>query len=423
MSGFADLQTSMQKVAFKIQRNRYISAVSNGLTVILPIIMIGAIASLLNSANIAPYQNFLKSIGIKPYLALPGSVTTDFIALYAVAAIAYKLAESFDMEGFTSAILALMSFLIVTPLGNTKEIGNYLSTTWTGSTGLFVAIILALCVTRLYVYIVEKGWTLKMPDGVPETVTRSFSALIPGFVIAALAVIVRALFDATSFKNIHAFVFKIVQLPLQHLGGTWAAMVIGVLAMSFLWFFGIHGTMAIGLPILKPIWLALDLQNLKAFEAGARGTNILGWSFFSAFINLGGAGAMLGLAFIMLRARSKRYKTLGKLAIVPSLCCINEPLVFGIPVVMNPLMLIPLLLSPTVIAVLAYFLISVGILPTPSGVTIPLGTPVILSGFIFGGWRAAVYQVVATFISGAIYWPFFKKLDAQALETEISAEA
>ncbi|MNN57158.1 Lichenan permease IIC component [compost metagenome] len=127
---------------------------------------------------------------------------------------------------------------------------------------------------------------------------------------------------------------------------------------------------------------------------------------------------MLGLAFIMLRAKSKRYGTLGKLAIIPGLCGINEPLVFGLPVVMNPILLIPFLASPLVIGLLAYILISIGILPTVTGVTIPLGTPVILSGLIVGGWRAAAFQVIATIISGAIYWPFFNKLDKEALKAE-----
>ncbi|TZE81341.1 PTS sugar transporter subunit IIC [Calorimonas adulescens] len=418
MNKINKIQGDLQKFAYNIQHNRYISAISNGLTAILPIIMIGAISSLLNSMNVAPYQDFLKSTGIKQYLSIPGSVTTDFIALYAVVAIAYKLAESFDIEGFTPGILALMSFLILTPLGNTKEIGNYLPTNWTGATGLFVAILVGLCVTRLYVYIVNKGWTIKMPDGVPETVTKSFVALLPGFVIAFIMLILRVIFAYTPFGNVHSFIFKIVQLPLQNIGSTWAAMVIGILAIQLLWFFGIHGTLAIGVSIIKPIWLALDLQNLQLFQAGMRGTNIVGWSFYMAFINLGGAGAMLGLAFVLLRAKSKRYRTLGKLALAPALCCINEPLIFGLPVVMNPTFFIPFLVAPVVIGLLAYFLISIGILPTVTGITVPLGTPVILSGFIVGGWRSALYQVVATIISGLIYWPFFRIVDNQAYEEE-----
>lgn len=415
------IQNSLQRIAYNIQHNIYINAVSNGLTAILPIIMIGAISSLLNSMNVAPYQELLKNLGIKPYLSIIGQVTTDFIALYAVAAISYKLAESLNVEGFTPSILALMSFLILTPFGNTKENGNYLPTNWTGATGLFVAILLGLIVTRMYAFIVSRGWTIKMPDGVPETVTQSFMALLPGFIITAMMLIIRVIFAHTSFENVHSFIFKIVQMPLQNIGNTWAAMVIGILAIQLLWFFGIHGTLAIGVSIIKPIWLALDLQNLQFFEAGMRGPNIVGWSFYMAFINLGGAGAMLGIAFLLLRAKSQRYRTLGKLALAPALCCINEPLIFGLPVVMNPIFFIPFLITPVVIALLAYFLIAVGVLPTVSGVTVPLGTPVILSGFIVGGWRAAFYQVVATVISALMYWPFFRLVDKQAYEQEKAA--
>lgn len=404
----------------RIQENRYISSVSNGLSAILPIIMIGAIGSLINGINVGSYQKFLVSSGLKAYTSIPGSITTDFIALYAVFAIALKLAESYKKDGVTAGVLAIMSFLIITPLGNTKEIGNYLPTSWLGAMGLFVAIFTGIGISRLYAYIVEKNFIIKMPDGVPPTIAKSFAALIPGFIIVAIMIAIKALFLATAYGNLHAFVFKIVQMPMQSLSNSWGAMVAGTLAMQGLWFLGIHGTMAIGVSILKPVWFALDLENLKQFEAGLRGQNILGWSYYFGYLAIGGAGSTLGLAFLMLRSKSLRYSTLGKLAIVPGLCGINEPIIFGIPLVMNPMMAIPFLFCSVLIGTLAYVFISIGILPTSTGITVPLGTPVILSGLMVAGWQGAVFQVFATMVSAAFYLPFFKKIDQQAFEEEHS---
>ncbi|MNB82551.1 Lichenan permease IIC component [compost metagenome] len=423
MAGAAEWRSKIQKVSTKIQKNTYISAISNGLVALMPILILGAIFSLINALKLEPYQNFLESTGLKDYTSIPATVTTDVIALYAVFSIAYNFATQHKQQGFSAGILALMSFLLVTPKGlledgATKAFGY----SWLGAKGLFVAIILALVVGKIYTFVLEKKFYIKMPKGVPPTVEKSFAALTPGFIVAILMLIFSAIFAATKYGNMHEFVFSIIQLPLTSLGGTWWAMLICIFVIHLLWFFGVHGTLVV-YSVVGPIWVALGLENLDAYQRGVEGTHIIGSPFFPVYVLIGGAGATLGLIIAMLFAKSTRYKTLGKLAIVPSLIGVNEPVIFGMPLVLNVRFMIPFIVTPLVSSGLAILLTTIGVLPVLHGIQVPLGIPVLVNGWMNGGWRVSAFQLVMIGASFLIYYPFFKKADAEALEQEQQAEA
>ncbi|MNW28947.1 Lichenan permease IIC component [compost metagenome] len=415
-------RVKIQRISTKIQKNPYISAISNGLMALMPILILGAIFSLLNALQLQPYQHFLESTGLKNYTSVPATVTTDLIALYAVFSIAYNFAQQHKQQGFSAGILALMSFWLVTPKGlledgATKAIGY----SWLGAKGLFVAIIVALIVGKVYTTVLEKKFYIKMPKGVPPTVEKSFAALTPGFIVAFIMLILTAIFAATPFGNMHDFVFSTIQVPLTSLGGTWWAMIICVFVIHLLWFFGVHGTLVV-YSVVGPIWVALGLENLAAYQAGVPGTHIIGSPFFPVYVLVGGAGATLGLVIAMLFAKSKRYKTLGRLAFVPSLIGVNEPLIFGMPLVLNIRFLIPFILTPLITSGTAILLTSLGILPVLNGVQVPLGIPILFNGWMTGGWRVSVFQLLLITTSCAMYYPFFKKADAEALAQEIEAE-
>lgn len=174
---------------------------------------------LINALKLDPYQNFLESTGLKTYTSIPATVTTDLIALYAVFSIAYNFATQHKQQGFSAGILALMSFLLVTPKGLLDDgVTKAFGYSWLGAKGLFVAIILALLVGKIYTFVLEKKFYIKMPKGVPPTVEKSFAALTPGFIVAVLMLVLTAIFAATKYGNMHEFVFSIIQLPLTSLG-------------------------------------------------------------------------------------------------------------------------------------------------------------------------------------------------------------
>ncbi|MBN1469550.1 MAG: PTS sugar transporter subunit IIC [Fusobacteriaceae bacterium] len=432
--------------AGEISNNRFLKAVSNGFMSLMPVIIIGAIFSLLNGLAIKPYQEFIVKIGLKPLLTIPNMITNDILALYAVFFIAYNLAKSYDKDPGIAGMISLASFLAITPIVNTTNIikdfvsknnitipedlkingFNAIPYDWIGSRGLFVAIIVALVSTIIYNYLLTKGISIKLPDSVPPTIGKSFAGLIPGFVIMILFMLIdRAMTLIPNVNGIHSFIYTVIQGPVEKLLGNniWSFL-FAIFTAQFLWFFGIHGITAIILPIFYPVWTSLTMANINAMNQGVSVyelPNIINRSFFSVYALVGGSGATLGICLYMtLKAKSKQYKTLGKLSWVAGLCGINEPLIFGIPIVLNPYMIIPFILAPFVSIVLAYILTVINILPRLTTI-IPLGTPVVMSGFLAGGvagWRVALFQVVIIIISAIIYLPFFKVIDEKAFKEE-----
>jgi PTS system cellobiose-specific IIC component len=448
MSFQETIQEKVLPTANAIASNKYLKAVSDGFMSLMPVIIIGSIFSLLNSLSIKPYQAFITNTGLKPFLAIPNTITNDILAIYAVFFIAYSLAKYFDKDPGIAGMISLFTFLAITPINNTSNIINGFLTTnkielakgvtvpaanvipyeWIGSKGLFVAIIVALISTVIYNKLLDKGLSIKMPDGVPPTIAKSFAGLMPGFVIIILFMLLNKGVTLIGIKNVtglHSLVYSSIQAPMEaFLGNSIWSFVFAIFIAHLLWFFGIHGVTAIILPIFYPLWTSLTTANITAMNAGTSLfdlPNIINRPFFSVYAILGGSGMTLGLCIYMaLRARSQQYKTLGRLAFLANICGINEPLVFAVPMVLNPYMIIPWIGAPVLTSFIAYFLTVIDVLPRLTTI-VPLGTPVIMSGFLAGGaegWRVALFQVVIIVLSGLIYLPFFRVVDKKAAETE-----
>lgn len=257
-----------------------------------------------------------------------------------------------------------------------------------------------------------------MPDGVPPTVEKSFAALIPAGVSVLVFFVINVIFAMTPYGNAFNFIFTILQTPLLKLGNTLPAMVIAYIFLHFFWFFGVNGGSVVG-AVFNPILQTLSAENLAAFQAGEALPNIISQQFQDLFATFGGAGSTLSLLIAMLLfCRSKRVRELGKLALIPGIFGINEPIIFGLPILLNPLMLIPFMLVPTINIVISYFCMSLGLVPLCSGVAIPWTMPVILSGFLATGWQGAVLQLVLLILGVFLYMPFIKMMDKQYLADE-----
>lgn len=432
-----------------LSNNRFLKSVSNGFMSLMPVIIIGAIFSLLNGLAIPSYQTFITNIGIKPMLAIPNMVTNDILAIYAVFFIAYNLAKTYGKDPGVAGMIALATFLSITPITNTGKLikgfldqnnivlpegvkiggGNNIPFDWIGARGLFVAIIIAILSTVIYNKLIDKGFAIKLPDNVPPTIGKSFAGLIPGFVIIIIFMTINRLVGLIdNIDGIHSFIYTIIQAPVEKLLGNniWSFL-FAIFIAQLLWFFGIHGITAVILPIFYPVWTSLTMVNINAMNSGISVfelPNIINRSFFSVYALVGGSGATLGICLYMVfRAKSKQYKTLGKLSWIAGLCGINEPLIFGIPMVLNPYMILPFIAAPLLSSIAAYVLTVMNILPRLTTI-IPLGTPIVMSGFLAGGvagWRVALFQIIIVVISALIYLPFFNVIDQKAFEEE-SAE-
>lgn len=268
----------------------------------------------------------------------------------------------------------------------------------------------------------KKGFTIKMPEQVPANVSASFTALIPGAAIITVATIVYGVFKLIFNTTLVEWIYATIQTPLQHAtDGPLGVLVIAFLPV-FLWFFGVHGSTIIG-GIMTPLLLSNNSDNLQLYKAGKltieNGAHIVTQSFMDQYLTVTGAGMTIGfVVFMLVRARSAQMKTLGKLEIVPALFNINEPILFGIPLVLNPMMAIPFIITPVISGFATYTVIALGIIPPFNGVYVPWTTPAVISGLIVGGWKGAVWQALMLIMSFFIYYPFAKRYDKILLSQE-----
>lgn len=408
-----------------------IKALKDGILYTLPLLMIGSLFTLIANFPWAPVTNFLTANGWMDPLNQISGATFSIISIIAVLGVSYQYAKNENVEPLGAAVIALSSFLALTKSSAITENGKYTVTNvipkdWTSGQGMIAAIIVGLLVGWSYSAMIKRQWTIKMPETVPSGVSNSFAALIPAAVIISATFAIYALIHFVWNTTFIEGVYKVIQTPLQGMTDSiWGVMAYCFIA-TFFWWFGVHGG-TIVTSIFYPILLANLTSNQKLMDAGktltlANGAHIFTDQFTAILINMTGTGATIGLVIYMLFfAKSKETKQLGKLAIVPSLFNINEPVIYGAPIVMNPFLFIPFVLTPLVIGILDYSLMAAGILPLFSGVQVPWTTPAIISGFILGGWRLALAQAVNILISFLIYFPFARKVDNLNYEKEQTA--
>lgn len=414
------MERKLVPMANVLNTNKIIQAVSKGLISLTPILMLGSFATLFKQLPVQFYQDFIISAGISHLLQAIIYVTNNMLGIYATFAIAYAYINAEEKDGYIGGFLALCSLMLMTPMSTTGEglnVVTNLPLSWLGAKGLFSAIIVALLVSKIYCFLINKNFTIKLPDSVPTYVSKSFAGIVPGIVIFVVFSIISLIFTNTEYGSFHNAVYTIIAQPLSHLGGTiWAALLIYFLS-GLCWFCGIHGIAVIS--AILPIWMAADITNKTLIAAGQAPTEIITYNWVNAVGGVGAAGCTLGLMILcVFFAKSKRYKEFGKIGIVPNIFNINEPVVFGLPCMLNPILAIPFVLLPVIFIGIAYVLTITGILPIGNGVGAPGGTPVILAGMFTGGWRLAIWQFITIVISVFAYLPFFRVLDKQAVEEE-----
>lgn len=407
------LETNLVPIASKISSNKYLKAISGAFIITMSATIVGSLFTLLANLPFKPYTNWLAETGFGAILSLPAQATVDLIALYASFFVAYSLAREFKVDGAGAGLASLVSFMLVT--GRTD--GAY-ATAFLGAKGLFTAMIVGLITARIYVFILQKGWVIKLPDSVPPNVANSFSALIPTAIVVTFFLVVAALFAKTPYGSVHNAIFTVLQQSLMNfMGNNIVAYVFSQFCINILWFFGLHGGNIVG-SITNPIYTPLTLENFALYQAGKEPIHIISGSFAKCY-QAGGVASMWSLAIIMaVFSKSEQFKTLGRISVPTTTFFINEPLIFGIPIVLNPLFFIPMMFITPIISVITYFMMSAGIIPIPIGASIPWTTPPIVYGLLQGSWKIAAWEVFANFLAGCMWFPFFKVADKRAYEEE-----
>ncbi|HLR91715.1 MAG TPA: PTS sugar transporter subunit IIC [Atopostipes sp.] len=417
------VESLMTPIAMKLDQNKYLSAIKDGFFGVTSILIVGSVFLLFANLPIPGYPEFMAGLfgeNWAEFFNIPYTMTMNLMNIYVIIGMARSLARQYKVDDLGASIIALVSFFILTPQVLDVNEAAAIPMGSLGASGLFLGMITAILSTEIYRYVIQRGWVIKFPDTVPSNVALAFSALIPALINILLFNLIRMGFAMTQYGHANEFIFNILQAPLQALGGSVGANVLAMFAQQVLWSFGIHGANIVG-AIMNPIRLALTAENANAFQAGQELPHIMTVQFNAFLPTMGGSGATLGLTLLMLTAaKSKQFKTLGGLALGPGIFNINEPIIFGIPIVLNPIMLIPFILVPMISIVLSYFVMVTGLVPLTNGVNLPWTTPAPIGMFLVSGWRGAAWTIILMLLQAGMYYPFFRIVDNRAyiLETE-----
>ena len=351
------------------------------------------------------------------------------MGLVASFGVAYSFARQHKLDGVSAGIIALSSFIVVTPFV-TGEAGAGIPVGYMGSKGLFVAMVLGIISSLIFKWFIQHDIQIKLPEAVPPAVSRSFSALIPGAVIITLWLVIFAIIDRVGLVNIHDLLGKILGGPLGLLGNNIFGTLFAILLNSLFWFVGIHGGNVVN-SILNPIWLMNSDANRLIFQADKMADlpNIITMQFIDNYVFMGGGGATIGLVIVIAiiarkKKASKISKTMAPLTLTPGLFNINEPTMFGLPIVMNISLLIPFILAPMANAIISYAAMATGLVAKTTGIAVSWTMPPIISGFFTTGGHisGSILQLVCIVVDVLIYWFFYKAVEKQNLILESEEE-
>lgn len=411
------IQRTLVPVANKVDNNPYLTAVKKGMVVLTPVLLLGSIAAIFPSI-----PEFIQTDGVLNWFEQYGyifsiisKVSLGLVGLYAVLGISYFLSEQYNLYTIGSMLLSVIAYLIVAM--DIDENGNIISS-YLDSKGLFTAIFVAIISVKLYQFFTKHKLVIKMPEGVPDFVSSSFELITPTAAIGIVFIIIRMITDSLSGGILLPQVIMSALAPaIGGMDSLWVIYFILILRLTF-WFFGIHS--AVLSPIISPIAVQYLSENIAAKQAGEPLQHVITGGTLSAFANFTGSGVTIGLVIAMLISRSQRYRKVGAVALLPSLFGINEPVLFGVPIILNPVLLLPFIFGGAFVGLIPMICMKLGLLNYPF--FDPPYVPVFMEGFLTGfDWRSIIIQLVQIALSFGLYLPFFKVLEKQELEREQKA--
>ncbi|MEK3799864.1 PTS cellobiose transporter subunit IIC [Peribacillus sp. FSL H8-0477] len=415
-------------IAGKLNNNRYLQVIRDAFMLAFPLTIFGSIVVVLT--NLPFLNKFLSDEFIASFqssFGIASQATMGIMSVFVVFGIGYYLSKSYNVEAVFGGVIALASFLILTPFMIETDAGavtNVIPLDRLGAKGMFLGMITAFLAGEIYRRAVQKDLTIKMPAGVPPAVAKSFAALFPALITLTIFLFINVLVTQAFNTNLHDFIYDVIQAPLVGLGGGLIPTLIAVFVIQLLWFFGLHGQIIIN-SVMDPIWNTLALENYDKFVQGGELPNIVTKSFMDVFtVGMGGTGMTLAvIVAILVFMRSKQMKQVAKLGAGPGIFNVNEPIIFGLPIVMNPMIIVPWILAPMIVTAVTYFAFATGIVPKTTGVTVPWTVPIGISGYLAtNSLMGSLLQIVNFFIVFAIWFPFLKIIDGVNIKKEKEEE-
>ncbi len=377
----------------------------------------------------------------QPALLVPYQFSFGLMALLVAFGVAHSLAEHYELEAMRTAWTAVIAFLIGSvPVGARDAAGKLIGISELplsrlmeslGGQGLFVAILVAFFTVHVHRMIYRSGFVVRLPRGVPPKVARTFEALVPGLAVLLAVWVLAWLVSAnvtvgrldTATMTVHVEPATLPTLvmealkPLVSASDSYPSALLQVVLMMSLWAMGIHG-MNIVSAVAYLFWTQNLAANVGAAGSGLPLPSIVTEPFFHMYAHLGGSGATLPLVFMLMRSRSAQLRQVGKVALLPGLFNINEPVTFGTPIAFNPFLIPPFILAPAAVVTINYAAMALGWVARPLA-QIPFTVPVVLGGFLANrSWTGAALQVVGLGVATAIWWPFFRAWERELLRRE-----
>lgn len=381
----------------RLSENTYLSAIRAGMVAVVPLTIIGGLFLI---AAYLPVPGWDVRVGpYLPLLQVPVTATFGVLGLFACLAVAYDLGRRLGQEAIVSASMAAVVFLLIQiePAGPTLRMEGL------GSKGLFTAIAIALVTVRTQRFFADRNLVVRFPPSVPAAVYQSFLSLTPLFFLVTVFWLIRFVLgfdlDAAIQQAFSPLVFALDTLP---------GILAYALLVTMLWSIGINGDNAVD-ALVAPIFLQYLAANVAATAAGQPLPHVTAYGFFTTFVNVGGTGATIALALVLWRSRDEAYRRVSRLSLPTQIFQINEPIFFGLPIVLNPVFMIPYVLNALILTSGSYLLMEWGVIHKPF-VNVPWTTPPIIGHYLVSGgdWRAAVWGCASIGIAMVVYFPFVR---------------
>lgn len=414
------IEGKISPVMQKLAQNGVIRAMSTAMMRAMPVMLGGALFSLLANFPISQVTEFIASIGLLDPINRLVTTTTNLNPILFIAMYCYSYAKNAKVDAIPCMLFGIVIFFVLMP--STLQVGdevlNVYSAVYMAGNGIFVALIAGMIISFLYVFLVKKNLTFKMPDSVPPMVSESFSPIFIGIIIFGLFLMVDFGIQQTSYGNLFTFIQTVVQKPIVAIGANVPFLIFYYTIINLTWFFGIHPSALLSL--FTPVITLMFSGNISAFMQGLPCPYEA--EYFAYMVSgIGGTGNILGLAIIMLFfSKSKRYKAVSKIASVPAVFNINEPVMFGAPIIMNSAFFIPMILSPLVNMGAMYILssfVSINFNPL-TGMSVPWSMPWPITAFLAGGLPLFIIMMIIIGLDFLLFYPFFKIADNKALLEE-----
>lgn len=396
----------------RMGNQRHFAAIRAALIRTIPLIIIGSLPLIMTSLPVESLANVMAPYAEK--LNILYAMTMNFMTLYLAISLGSELARMYEeLDAVIVSIVTVACYIITVAPVNLAD--NVLDVTGFSAKGMFTLFVVAIIVVEFMHFAYKHNIIIRLPKSVPHGIAQSFASLLPMALLLVFFWMLRVIigFDLNSVLNM-------VVSPLLAVTDTWYAALICALLLQLLWFVGIHGGSFTVWGVMYPFLLANIADNAAAVAAKEAVPHILTEPFFYSWTMIGGVGMTLPLVIIWMRSRSAHLKEVARLSLIPGIFCVNEPVMFGVPIVLNPLMFLPFVFLTSVLGTMyGYVLTAIGWI-SPAYVQIPWTTPPLLQPYLStgGDWRNVIAQAVLFVIMGIIWYPFAKLYEKRCLEEE-----